>query len=736
MQRLARPERLESRLALVATTFTVSTLADSGPGSLRQALLDANASAGLDTIDFAVAGVIRVGAAALPVITEGVVVDGTTAPGFARTPVVRIDYQNTAGLTIAAGGVGTGVLALSLVDAAGAGVTIAASDTILAGNRIGLWGDGVTVEPNRGDGVLVQAGAHGNAIGVGSEKSFRLSNVISGNLGNGITIAGGDGNVVAANYIGTDATGRIPLGNRGHGIHLTAGAASNLIGGEATGGNDPTAGVFVRPPQGNLVSANRGCGVRIDGGATLNQLSGNFVGTTASGNAALGNWKDGVAIVGADFNGLLGTTAIQQPFVYYNVLSGNLSNGLRITDSDHTIVHANFCGLGANNAARVPNGGDGMLVTGDSWRVEAGGEIPLGNVMSGNARYGIEIRDTVGGLVSFNNFVGQSAFGGAVANGAGGVRITSSNPRFDPADSATWNRIRTSLIGGNTGNGVEFLGNAYGAELTDTAVGTTYNIKGALPNLGNGIVVGGNASQIAIGGFQPSIQKGDGGFSVHVGSNTGFGIVFQESAHDNFVFNTRVGLGVGTTIDTAAKLPNAAGGIFVGPGTSGITIGGVADVTKPLIRYADEIVGNKGNGITAVLSQKLVLLGCTISGNAGSGLVLNGASSATVGTPAAGNILARNKAFGLLATGFLGGTLVQSSAISQNGAGGVMLSSARGITVGGIALNEGNLVSGNKGWGILAAGWCRGSTLAGNVATNNTLGQVNTRGATGLTSIT
>ncbi|MFM7207400.1 MAG: right-handed parallel beta-helix repeat-containing protein [Planctomycetaceae bacterium] len=736
MHRLAHPERLETRVVLVANVFTVTSLADSGAGSLRQAILDANSSAGFDLVEFSVAGVIRVGATPLPAITEGVAILGNTAPGYGGTPVVRVDFQNTPGLTLASAAAFSRVTSLSLVDAAGAGVTVAADSTEFFGNRIGVWGDGVTVEPNRGDGISIQSGARFTQVGGNAAATFQVSNVISGNLGNGVTIVGGAGNVVAANCIGTDAGGTIPLGNRGHGIWITAGAAENLIGGDATGGNDPTAGVFVRPPQGNLISANRGCGVRIDAGATRNQLSGNFIGTTGSGNAPLGNLKDGVAIVDADGNGLLGTTAIQDPFIYYNVVSGNVGNGLRVTNSDHTIVHAAFFGIGANNATRVPNGGSGMLVTGDSQRIEAGGEIPLGNVMSGNSRYGIEVRDTAGGLVSFNNFVGQVAFGGAAANAAGGIRITSSNPGFDPGDSNTWNRIRTSLVGGNWGNGIEFLGDAYGAEVTDTAVGTNYDIKTALPNVGHGIVVGGNASQIAIGGFQPSIQKVDGGFSVHVGGNKGYGIVFQGAAHDNFVFNTRVGIGVGTTIDTAAKLPNVAGGILVGPGTARITVGGVPDATKPLIRYADEIVGNYGNGLTVVSSPNFTLLGCTVSGNTGSGLVLNGSSGATIGSPAAGNVLARNKAFGLFATGFLNGTTVRSSAMSQNGSSGVMLAAARGITVGGFAPNEANLVSANKGWGILASGWCRSSTLAANLVTGNTLGGVNTKAATGLTTVT
>jgi hypothetical protein len=732
MRRLARPERLESRLALAGNVFTVTSLADSGAGSLRQAILDANAGAGFDVVEFAVAGVIRVGAAPLPALTDGVAINGTTAPGYVGKPVVRVDFQNTRGLTLAAGSAFSQISGLALVDAAGPGVTVAAVNTEFFGNFIGVWGDGVTVEPNRGDGILIQPGISFTTIGGNAAATFAVSNVISGNLGNGITILG-DSNTVVANNIGTDSTGRIPLGNRGHGIWITAGATSNLIGGDATGGNDPTAGVFVRPPQGNLISANHGSGVRIDGGAAINRLSGNFIGTTASGNRPLGNWKDGVAIVNADYNELIGTTAAQDPFVYYNVLSGNLGNGLRITNSDHTIIHANFFGLGANNATRVPNGGDGLLVTGDSWRIEAGGEIPLGNVMSGNSRYGIEVRDTASGLVSFNNFVGQAAFGGAAANAAGGIRITSSNPRFDPAVAATWNRIRTSLIGGNWGNGLEFAGNAYGAELTDTAVGTNYDIEAPLPNLGHGIVVGGNSSQIAIGGFQPSIQKGDGGFSVHVGSNTGYGIVLQDSAHDNFVFNTRVGLGVGTTIDTAYRLPNAAGGIFVGPGTARITIGGVPDATKPLIRYADEIVGNNGNGLTVISSPGLVLLGCTVSGNRASGVVLTNVSGATIGSPAAGNILSRNKVFGLLASGFSSGTRVQSSLISQNGSSGVRLIAARGLTLGGAAPNLANLISGNRLWGVFASGWSRGTVLAGNIVTTNTPGNVNTRGATGLT---
>ena len=200
--------------------------------------------------------------------------------------------------------------------------------------------------------------------------------MISANGGNGIGIYGASGNQIAMNDIGTDASGTLGRGNAKNGILVTNGATANIIGGQATGGNDPTNNVFVRPPQGNLISANGANGVLITNGATQTLLSGNFVGTTASGNSALGNRQDGVAIVGANGNQLIGCTFQQDPFVFYNVLSGNGGNGLRITNSNDTTVQANFMGVGANNATIVANHGDGLLVSGSSTNTQVGGRDP------------------------------------------------------------------------------------------------------------------------------------------------------------------------------------------------------------------------------------------------------------------------------------------------------------------------------------------------------------------------
>ena len=154
--------------------------------------------------------------------------------------------------------------------------------------------------------------------------------MISGNSGNGINISGSNGNVIAMNYIGTDPAGTSPrFGNRTNGILVTGASSGNLIGGQATGTNnptgskDPTNAVFQRPPQGNLISGNLANGVLINGASTGNVLSGNFIGTDAPGSSPLGNGQDGVASLTRTTTRSSGARFFQNPFVFYNVIAGN-----------------------------------------------------------------------------------------------------------------------------------------------------------------------------------------------------------------------------------------------------------------------------------------------------------------------------------------------------------------------------------------------------------------------------
>ena len=461
---------------------------------------------------------------------------------------------------------------------------------------------------------------------------FQLSNVISGNGGNGIGLYGASGNTIAMNNIGTDASGTLARGNAKNGILVTSGASQNLIGGQATGGNDPTAeggGVFVRPPQGNLISGNRGNGVLISAGATANVLSGNFVGTSASGNSALGNRADGAAIVHASGNQVIGCTYQQSPFVFYNVFSGNRGNGLRITSSNNTTVQANFMGVGANNATVVANGGNGLLVSGSSRNTQVGGVIPLGNVISGNNRNGIDVSGKASGLVSFNTFAGTVAFGGAAPNKQNGILVTSTGGN---------NLIRTCIISGNLGNGIEIGGNATGVQVTEAAVGTDSSIQTGIPNQGDGILITGHAHGNAIGGFQPSIEP-----QVTISSNGRYGVEIAGSAHDNMIVHSYVG----TTGEGTGDLGNGLSGVYLGPGTRSTTIGGNAS------QLQNKIMNSLGNGVELRSTSHNIL---------------------------DGNQVISNQGYGVYATGACTGSVVRQNVTVANTLGNVNLSKSRGIT--------------------------------------------------------
>jgi hypothetical protein len=540
---------------------------------------------------------------------------------------------------------------------------------------------------------------------------FQPSNVISGNRGNGVTIAGGADNVVAMNLIGTAFSGQAAVPNLANGVLVTGGASGNMIGGKASAANDPTGGVFVRPPQGNLISGNRANGVLINGGATANTLAGNFVGTTASGNAALGNAADGVAIVGASGNSLLGTTFRQSPFVFYNVLSGNGGNGLRITNSNDTTVQANFTGVGADNATVVANGGDGILVNGTSARTIVGGPIPLGNVNSGNNRYGIEVAGKASGFVAFNSFVGMVAFGGAAPNRLDGIHITATGGD---------NTIRTCLVAGNYGNGIVIGGKATGVTIEDTAAGTNAAILYAIPNYGSGLVITDDAHGNAIGGFQPSVET-----KVHLSGNLRYGLEITGKARNNRIFNSVIGAGFVPT----DPIPNALGGIFVGPGTTGTILGG----TQPFM--ANRILTNTGAGLTISGSSGNVVLGNEIRGNLLDGITLVAATGNTIGAPGAGNAIVSNGRNGIQAAGNLRGTMIAANSIIDSGVNGLLLNAATDLLVGGSLAGAGNGIVTSAGYGLLAVGDCSRTRVIRNRIAQNALGDVDLSSATGITYV-
>ncbi len=571
-----------------APPVVVTNLNSSGVGSLRAAINQVNASfpGSSSTINFAVHGVITL-ASGLPPIRRAVSIDARSAPTYVAggAPVVEIDCNGSAGITFAPGSDSSQLLGVAVDDAVGNGVALVASSITVNNDYVGLESTGGAYG-NRGAGIYVFGSSSKDLIGLNpSGVSGVVGNVISGNAGSGIVLDGSSGDTVAANRIGTDPSGAAAIANGGDGISLVNQANGNEIGGtqyvdNGTGqANNPTGSkgtvpaVFVVPPLGNQISGNVGNGVSINSNSQRNSLNGNFIGTTADGDGALANGGDGVSIVDANRNSLTGCKFVNDPFVYYNVVSANGNNGLHITDSNDTTVQGNFFGIGADNATLLGNRADGILVDGSSSDVQVGGVIPLGNVSAGNGANGIEVSGTVSGFTTFNTFGGLLAFEGAAANGNDGLLITSTGGN---------NLVRTNVFSGNTGNGIEIGGDASGVTVDPDIAGLTTKGDASLPNGGDGLLIDGTAHGNTVGGSLSSVIPQDT-FS----GNGGYGLAIVDQAHDNRIF----GAFIGTDVMGTAKQPNQQGGILVTGTATRNTIGGLLSSSSNLVS------GNNGPGI-------------------------------------------------------------------------------------------------------------------------------------------
>jgi hypothetical protein len=220
-------ELLEDRVAL--STFLVSNTNDSSVGSLRQAILDANANAGADLIQFNIpgSGVQTISPSSnFDLITDTVTIDGRSegvfqgTPGYSGPPLIQLSGPGATmgvdGLSIT--GSNSSISGL-IVNGFRFAIDLFTSGTSIKGNYIGTSSDGTVAAPNY-VGIYIDGGS--NVIGGTSPSD---ANVISGNQG-GIVIYGSD-NLIEGNFIGTDSTGNNPVSNTEVGVFITIGASNN-----------------------------------------------------------------------------------------------------------------------------------------------------------------------------------------------------------------------------------------------------------------------------------------------------------------------------------------------------------------------------------------------------------------------------------------------------------------------------------------------------------------------------
>jgi CSLREA domain-containing protein len=418
--------------AAVGVTFTVNSTGDladanapSGPwdgvcatatGSctLRAAIQESNQSVGFqDTIAFATPAAPIRPTTELPLITDSVVIDGTTHPDFVDEPLVELSGDllptslGSRGLRIRAGETEVRGLVINHFQSQIAiGEPQAGDGVRIVGNYLGTDGTGTTGLGGIGSGIHVRGGKDHVIGGAGAADR----NVISGNGFAGITIEFGAGKVtILGNYIGTNADGDAPVTastfRTGHGIYSASASPTVIVGGAGAG-------------EGNLISGNGANGIFLQTG-TGHQIIRNRIGTDSGGQVAVPNLGSGVATVG------LRSTVIRG-----NLVSGNGSQGLVLAGDVGTVVEGNKIGVDDDGVDPIPNL-HGIELAG-TMGVQIGGTTDIArNIISGNRFDGIVFTNVDASRNRIEgNLIGVGARGAQVGNGQDGIACCGTSNSF------------------------------------------------------------------------------------------------------------------------------------------------------------------------------------------------------------------------------------------------------------------------------------------------------------------
>ncbi|MBA3474433.1 MAG: Ig-like domain-containing protein [Rubrobacter sp.] len=350
---------------------------------MRAAIEEANATTAADTISFNIggSGVKTISPmTALPDITAPVTIDGYSEPG-ARPNTLNTGTDAALKIELSGANAGAGAI----------GLRITSRDSVVKGLIINRFGFGVSMS---GSGQF------------------------------------GGRNKIEGNFIGTDASGTIDLGNSRDGVTMSD-AGSNVVGGTSAAAR-------------NIISGNNLDGVFDEDGGS-HRIEGNYIGTDASGTADLGNGEDGVTFLNSGSNVVGGTSAAAR-----NIISGNGNDGVTISStgspSSQSAVNkvmGNYIGTDASGTADLGNSSDGVVIEGGVGTVGAhdntigGTEAGAGgqasgapNVISGNDSHGVAISAD-----AFSNSILSNSI---YSNGALGIDLRANGVTAnDPKDADT-----------------------------------------------------------------------------------------------------------------------------------------------------------------------------------------------------------------------------------------------------------------------------------------------------------
>ncbi len=365
-----------------AATHTVINTNDSGAGSLRQAIIDANADAGpTRLINFAIPGTPPFVITPLTffdlIVVPNTTVDGTSQAGWApNSPVIVID-----GSSLPAPGVVTGMLTISATD-----------------------------------NCIIQGFVLNNA-----SKSQQLGILITDN-----GAIGANNNAVYGCFIGTDVTGTIAAPNR-NGMRVNAftndSSNNNIIGGPNLG-------------QRNLISGNTGLGLYLLKNTNSTVIQNNYIGTDITGTLAIPNNAAGILVQGSltplpterCTGTIIGGPSAQEG----NLISGNANGtgivGIALQENVFaTVIQNNLIGVDVTGTLPLPND-LAILAAGNSTIAPVDGTSIQGNVISASTFNGIALQENITNSTITGNFIGTDKTGTLnLGNGNSGILIQSFN---------------------------------------------------------------------------------------------------------------------------------------------------------------------------------------------------------------------------------------------------------------------------------------------------------------------
>ena len=642
-----------------------------------------NAFGTKDTIDFNISGggvhTIQP-TSQLPTILNPVTIDGYSQSGASAatantlaTIEIELDGENagttSVGLDVEAANVTIDGLAVNRFTSDGIVLDGSrSSNDVVWGNYLGISAEsntGAGSNPNVGNGgsgVLIESGASFETVG-GTSAADR--NILSGNsfygvditLGSGGSSDGNQDDVVEGNYIGTDATGTIAIGNDADGV-LVEDASQVTIGGTIAGSR-------------NLISGNNLAGVDI-AGADNSTVQGNYIGTDVTGAKAIANGGDGVRVFDTSLDTTIGGTVAGAR----NLISGNSLNGIEAKTVDAIGIQGNYIGTDVTGTKAIANFFDGVAFdTGGGNSTIGGPDAGAGNLISGNGANGVDLIQGVDSVRVYGNYIGTDSTGlAALGNKGNGVQIQqgaldTSVGLSDPA--------YRNIISGNSSNGVEIDGTDTGPNTIDNTIegnyiGTDVTGNNALGDGSAGVYIDRGAEKNEIGGTDPgarNVISGIAGAGVYIsgitkdfsggspgsiltnsntvegnyiGTNaacTG-GVVYPESSGgESFPYN-----GVGVYLDegahdntigglTAASrniiAANKASGVVIDSGTTNKVEGNYIGINAS----GSEALGNAVYGVAIVGDFSGNVIGGTGSG-AGNVISANGDDGVFIGTPA------------------------------------------------------------------------------------------------------